>query len=257
MKFNNLNQQIHPNAKIGQGVEIGDYTIIYDNVIIGDNSIIADHCVIGEPLNSYYRNRNLYDQPETKIGANSLIRSFSIIYAGSTFGNNLNTGHHATIREFTQIGHHCSIGSYNDIQGSCEIGEYCRFHSYVNIGQKSKIGSFVFIYPFTVLTNDPTPPSNKIIGPEIGDYTQIAAQSTLLPSSKIGEHCLISAGSVVGGTFIDNSFISGSPAKRIGDLHKMPFYNEKGVRHYPWPFHFERGMPWEKTGFKKWQTNHE
>ncbi len=257
MKFNKLNIYIHPSANIGKGVEIGDHTTIYENVTIGDNCIIADHCVIGEPLNSFYRNRDQYIQPETKIGAGSLIRSFSIIYAGSTFCENLNTGHHVTVREFTKTGQNCSFGSYNDIQGHCEIGNFCRFHSYVNIGQNSRIGSYVFIYPFSILTNDPTPPSNKLYGPTIGDFSQIAAHSTLLPGSKVGAYCLVSAGSVVGGTFIDNSFISGSPATRIGDLTKMPFFGEDGKRHYPWPHRFERGMPWEGIGFQKWRTDND
>lgn len=254
MKFNGHNCKIHPNAHIGIGVEIGDNSVIHDGVIIEDNCIIADNCVIGEPLNSYYRDRNNYKQPQTKIGKGSLIRSYTVIYAGSILGDGLNTGHHVTIRENTQTGKNCSLGSYNDVQGDCEIGDYCRFHSYVNVGQKSKIGSYVFMYPFVVLTNDPCPPSNLLTGVQVGDFTQIAAHSTLLPGAKVGEHCLIAAGSVVNGGFEDNSFISGSPSKRIGDLDKMPFFNGNGKRHYPWPRHFDRGMPWQGVDFDKWNN---
>lgn len=257
MKLNKINTRIHPSAKIGKGVEIGDHTTINENVTIGDNCIIADHCTVGEPINSFYKNRSQYVQPETKIGAGALIRSFSIIYAGSSIGDNLTTGHHVTIREFTSAGQNCSFGSYNDIQGHCEIGNYSRFHSFVNIGQNSHVGSYVFIYPFSVLTNDPTPPSNKLFGPKIGDFSQIASHSILLPGSEIGANCLVSAGSVVGGSFVDNSFIAGVPASRIGTLSNMPFFDEDGVRSYPWPTRFERGMPWEGIGFQKWIANNE
>ncbi|MCX8148577.1 acyltransferase [Thermaurantimonas aggregans] len=252
MKFNNRNIYIADSANIGKNVKIGDNTFIYENVTIDDGTIIANNCIIGEPLNDYYF-KNEYSNPKTYIGKNSLIRSHTIIYAGTKTKSNFQTGHRVTIREFTEIGQNCSIGTNSDIQGFCVIGDYCRFHSYVNVGQKSKIGNFVFIYPFVVLTNDPTPPSDTLIGVEIKDFTQIAAGAVLLPGCVIGSNSLIAANSTVGGIYEDDSFISGSPAKRIGKLSKMPFFNKSGKRHYPWPYHFERGMPWAGIGFDNWR----
>jgi len=251
MKFNNKNVELGKNLKIGKNVKIGDNTTIYDNVTIGDDVIISNNCVIGEPLNDYYYHDG-YSNPETIIGANSLIRSHSIIYAGSNLGSHLNTGHRITIREYTISGHHCMFGSYTDIQGYCNIGNYNRFHSYVNIGQKSVTGDFVFIYPFVVLTNDPTPPSNDLVGVSIGAYSQITTAAILLPGSVIGEHCLIAANSTVNGKFGDDLFISGNPAKEIGKLSKMPFFNQQMKRHYPWPENFNRCMPWQDLGFSEW-----
>ena len=43
MKFNNINVQISPTAKIGNNVRIGDNSIIYDNVVINDNTIISNN----------------------------------------------------------------------------------------------------------------------------------------------------------------------------------------------------------------------
>lgn len=255
MKFNNKNVYIHPSVTVGKNVQIGDNTTIYENVQIGDNTIISDNCVIGEPVNSYYRNQKGYVNPPTIIGENSLIRSYTIIYSGSTLGQKLNTGHHVCVREGTKVGDNCSIGSYNDIQGDCIIGDFCRFHSYVNIGQKSVIGSYVFIYPYVVLTNDATPPSNTLKGVSINDYTQITAGCVLLSGTNIGKHCLTAANSTVGGNFEDNVFIAGNPAKVIGALNKMPFFNSEKKRHYPWPYNFERGMPWAGIGFEEWKKD--
>ena len=255
MKFNNKNVSISRTALLGKDVRIGDNVTIYDNVIIDDNTIICNNVVIGEPLAEYYSDVDSYVNPKTVIGANSIVRSNSIIYAGSVFGENFNTGHNVTIRERTRIGKNCSVGSYCDIQGDCTIGNYNRFHSYVNIGKYSSTGDFVFMYPFVVLTNDSTPPSNDLAGPEIGAYSQISAGSVLLPKTKIASHSLIGANSTVGGEFESDSFITGSPAKRIGNLSKMPFFNSKGVRHYPWMKNFDRGMPWNNIGFDNWQNN--
>jgi acetyltransferase-like isoleucine patch superfamily enzyme len=258
MKFNNKNISIGSNVSLGKNVRIGDNTIIYDNVSIGENSVISNDCVIGEPLSMYYYDSN-YKNPKTIIGSNSLIRSHSIIYAGSEFGNFLNLGHRVTIREKTNAGQHCMFGSYCDIQGLCKIGNYNRFHSYVNIGQKSELGNYVFIYPFVVLSNDPCPPSNNLIGVKIGDFSQITSASILLPGCIIGNHSLVGANSTVGGVYPDDSFINGSPAKRIGTLSKMPFFNSENKRYYPWPNNFTRGMPWAEQGFEKWndiKVNH-
>ncbi len=252
MKFNGNNVEIGKNVILGHNVKIGDNSIIYDNVIIGDNTIVCNNCVVGEPINNYYQEEN-YTNPTTIIGSDSLIRSHSIIYAGSQFGSFLTTGHRLTVRENTIAGSHCMFGSYADIQGNCKIGNYNRFHSYANIGQGSELGDHVFIYPFVVLTNDPTPPSTKILGVKIGDFSVITTASIMLPGTVVGKHCLVAANSTVGGCFDDDSFISGSPAKLIGRLSKMPFFNEQKKRHYPWPNNFDRGMPWEGLGYEEWK----
>lgn len=242
------------NVVLGKNVRIGDNTIIYDNVQIGDDTTICNDCIIGEPLNSYYSDPN-YENPATIIGAHSLIRSHSIFYAGSVFGSHLNTGHHVTVRENTNAGIHCQFGTNNDIQGHCQIGNYVRFQSFVNIGQKAVIGNYVFIYPFVVLTNDPTPPSNDLMGVTIGDYSQITTAAIILPGAIIGEKSLVAANSTVSGAYEADSFISGSPAKFMGKLSKMPFFNTQGKRHYPWMHNFSRNMPWEQIGYDEWIKN--
>jgi acetyltransferase-like isoleucine patch superfamily enzyme len=254
MKYNNRNIVLGNNVIIGNNVKIGDNTIIYDNVEIGDNTIICNDCVIGEPQNSYYFDED-YKNPSTFIGSESLIRSHCIFYAGSKFGSHLVTGHRVIIREETEVGDHCQFGSFNDIQGYCKIGNYVKLQSYVNIGQKSIIGNFVFIYPFVVLTNDPVPPSNDLVGSVIGDYSQVTSSSVILPGTIIGKHCLVSANSTVSGSYADDSFISGNPATFKGKLSKMPFFNSNGKRHYPWPINFKRGMPWSEIGYENWLQN--
>lgn len=254
MKFNGVGVYISPKAKIGANVRIGDRTIVYDNVEIGDNTTISNDCVLGEPINDYYYDAS-YENPPLIISNDSLIRSHSIFYAGSEFGSCLQTGHRVTVREYTKAGHHCSFGSYVDIQGYCIMGNYVRMHSYVNIGQQSEIGNYVFFYPFVVLTNDPTPPSNKLVGVKIGDYSQILTSTVMLPGAVLGENCMTAANSTVGGVFEDDSFISGTPGVRTCRLSKAPFFNiETHKRHYPWPKHFERGMPWAGMNFDDWKN---
>lgn len=249
--FSGTNVRISPTAKIGKNVKIGDNTIIHDNVEIGDNTIICNNCVIGEPLNAYYSDMERYENPTTSIGANSLIRSHVIIYANNVFGEGLHCGHRATIRENSRFGSHCSIGTLCDIQGHSEFGDYVRMHSNVFIGHFSKIGNYCWIYPYTVFTNDPTPPSNVCIGPTVGDYSIIATHCLLLPGVSIGQHCLIGAFTMVSKDVEDYQVVVGSPGKIVKDIRDVKD-RETGNAHYPWPYRFDRNMPWDNIGYEEW-----
>lgn len=250
-KFNRYNIRISPLAQIGKNVIIGDNTVIYDNVEIGDNTIICNDCVIGEPLSSYYSDINSYDNPKTVIGKNSLIRSHTIIYSDNILGDFFQSGHRVTIREKTRIGEHCRIGTLCDIQGKSSIGDYVNLHSNVHVGQNSRIGNYCWVYPYTVFTNDPTPPSEICIGPTIEDYAVISSHCLLLSGVKVGKHCLIGAYSMVSKDIGDYSVAIGTPAKVVKDIREIRD-RESGKPHYPWPNNFDRNMPWQGNSFSEW-----
>jgi acetyltransferase-like isoleucine patch superfamily enzyme len=54
----------------------------------------------------------------------------------------------------------------------------------------------------------------------IGAYTFVGPHVTIMPNTKIGKGCLISAYSFVQGQFPDFSIIRGNPAKVVGDTRK-------------------------------------
>jgi acyl-[acyl carrier protein]--UDP-N-acetylglucosamine O-acyltransferase len=235
---------IHPlavvskKAKLGANVQVGAFTIIHDEAEIGDNTVIENHCEIGHPT-------ALADGKPLVIGANSLIRSYSVFYAGSTFGERLTTGHRVTVRELTRAGKNLQIGTLSDFQGHCEIGDYVRTHSNVHIGQKSKIGNFVWIFPYVVLTNDPHPPSQTMIGVTVEDYAVIATMSVVLPGVRIGSHSLVAAHSMIGKDVPPGKVFGGSPAKEICDAKKIKLRSDPEQSAYPWTRHFHRGYPQE------------
>ena len=55
----------------------------------------------------------------------------------------------------------------------------------------------------------------------IGPYCFVGAHATLLPGTKLGRGCLVSAYSMVAGEFEDFSIITGNPAQRVGDTRRM------------------------------------
>lgn len=240
---------VSPKARIGKNVKIGDNCAIYDNVEIGDDSIICNDCTIGEPLAAYYRDPN-YQNPPTHIGPKSIVRSHSIIYAACAIGPGFSSGHRITIRENSVIGEGCSIGTMSDIQGNVKIGNHCRLHSSVHIAHGCSIGDCVFLYPFSVMTNDPCPPSTDIKGGHIGNYSVVGVHAVILPRIQVGENCLIGANSVVNKRLPDYSLAMGDPVKIVMDVRKFVVMG-KGTP-YPWMNRFDRGMPWEGMGFELW-----
>ena len=242
---------VEAGARIGDNCYIDSNSIIRSGTTIGADSFIGANCIIGEYLMDFCLDRRPHNH-ELTIGNNALLRSGTIIYTGSEIGDHFQTGHRVTIREKSRIGSHCSIGTLSDIQGNCSIGDYVRMHSNVHIGQLSVVDNYVWIFPYVVLTNDPTPPSEDggFIGVHIHKFALISTGSVLLPGVSIGRDALVGAGSNVTKNVSDYALVVGNPAKQIKDVRDMK--NKNGESIYPWRFHFNRAMPWEKEGFIKW-----
>lgn len=229
---------VSENAKIGENVTIGDFVTIHDNVVIGDNTIIESYCEIGI-------SNNLSEGQVLQIGKNSHIRSHSTFYEGSIFGEGLVTGHRVTVREKTVAGNGFQLGTLSDVQGHCEIGEYVKTHSNVHIGQHSKIGSYVWIFPYVVLTNDPHPPSNVLMGVTLQDFSVIATMSVILPGAVVAKGCLVGAHSSLSGKTEEDMIYAGNPARCIGPTSKLKLKDGSRQPAYPWRKHFKRGYPQE------------
>lgn len=261
----NTSTKIGQNVVIKEGVFIGENVIIEDEVyidygcIIRDNvhikkgSFIGARSVIGEYLFDFYRDRVNKKHPLI-IGENALIRTESIIYGDTVIGENFQCGHKVTIRENTNIGRNVRVGTLSDIQGDCVIGNYVSMHSNVHVGQKSKINDYVWIFPYVVLTNDPTPPSDDLSGVTIESFAIVATGSVLLPGVCINEDALVGAGSIVTKDVVKETVVVGNPAKEIAKVQqiKNKFTGESA---YPWKYSFKRGMPWEDTDYETWYKN--
>jgi acetyltransferase-like isoleucine patch superfamily enzyme len=235
-------------AVLGINVTIGAFSIIHGGVIIGDNSHIGSHCEIG--LHSDLANKN-----RLEIGQRSIIRSHSILYTGSSFGDAFTTGHRVTIRENTIAGKNFQVGTLSDIQGDATFGDYVRLHSSVHIAKTSKIGNFVWLYPFVTLLNDPHPPSNVCIGATIEDFVVIASNATILPGVTVSEGALIGANSLVNRDVSTNTIVVGVPAKAIGPTNRIKLSFSPDQDAYPWRKHFHRGYPEEIVSEWMSETN--
>jgi len=257
--------KIGKNATIKEGVIIGenviieedvyiDYgCIIRDNVHIKKGSFIGARSILGEYLMDFYKDKVNKIHPLV-IGENALIRTENVIYGDAVIGNNFQSGHKVTIRENTKIGNNVRIGTLSDIQGECEIGNYINLHSNVHIGQKSRIKDYVWIFPYVVLTNDPTPPSDEFLGVTIESFSIVATGSVLLPGVQIYEDALVGAGSIVTKNVVKETVVVGNPAKEICSVRDIK-NKITGKSVYPWRYSFKRGMPWENSDFDTWYNS--
>lgn len=235
---------IHPtaiisnNSIIRDNVEIGAYSIIHDNVIIGNNSKIGAYCELGIDT-------PLAKEKKLILGTNVNIRSNASIYIGSNIGNDLQTGHGITIRENSVIGMGVQLGNRTDIQGDCIIGDYTKMHADVHIGKMSKIGKFCWLFPEVLLTNDPTPPSNDLMGVTLEDYVVVAAKSLLMPGIILKQNSVIAASSLVNNDVPEGKLVQGNPAKIICNANVLRLKTDVRIKAYPWYKRFFRGYPEE------------
>lgn len=227
---------VAPEARLGVDVEIGPYSIIHANVILGDRVKVGAYCELGisTPLGN---------GTPLIIGDDSLIRSHSIFYESSSFGAGLTTGHHVSVREKTIAGLSFQIGTQSEIQGDCSVGDYVRFQSNVFVGKTTSIGNFVRIAPYVVLTNDPTPPSDMLMGCTIEDFASIAAAAVVLPGVTVGRHSLVAAQACVTKNVPSNMVVAGVPACVVGVTKEIKLRDGSGRPAYPWTKHFTRGFP--------------
>lgn len=156
------------------------------------------------------------------IGPHAIIRSFSVIYAGSRIGAHLETGHGAVIREENRIGDDFSIWNNSTVDYGCVIGSRVRVHTGVYIAQFTVIEDDVFLAPGVMIANDRHPICRDCMrGPTIKRAARVGINATLLPEIVVGEAALVGAGAVVTRDVPARAVVVGNPARVIGSVDQL------------------------------------
>ncbi|MBL4658376.1 MAG: acyltransferase [Flavobacteriales bacterium] len=128
------------------------------------------------------------------------------------------------------------IGHFNLLEAShgIVIEEGCQITNYISIITHSSHIS-IRLYGSAYRYNEKH--KGYVIGDvKIGKYTFIGPHSTIMPNTRIGKGCIVSAYSLVKGDFPDFSIIKGNPAVVIGstkDLDEQYLKNDPGLNaHY-------------------------
>jgi acetyltransferase-like isoleucine patch superfamily enzyme len=193
---------------------------IYGGVELGTGTRVEDFVLVGVPP------RGKQDgELRTIIGAGSVIRSHSVIYAGNIIGDGFATGHGVMIREENQIGNQVSVGTHSVIEHHVTVGNGVRIHSQAFIPEYSVLEDGCWIGPNVVFTNAYHPLCPKVKecwkGPTIKRGAKIGANATLLPDITIGENALVGAGSVVVNDVPPGAVVAGNPAQVIKHVSEL------------------------------------
>jgi acetyltransferase-like isoleucine patch superfamily enzyme len=188
-----------------------------EKITLGEGHEIDPGVILG-----YLTGREI-PRVDLSIGAGARIRSGTVIYAGSTIGVGLQTGHNVIIREENAIGDHLNIWSNSTIDYGCTIGTNVKIHSNVYVAQFTTLEDDVFLAPGVMISNDPHPVCGLCMqGPTIKRGARIGVNVTLLSHITIGEGALIGAGSVVTHDVHPQSVAYGNPARPVKYVDELP-----------------------------------
>ena len=229
------------------GTDFGEpYVYVAPNVTIGPGADLQPPAIIGKPPRGSKKG-----ELSLVIGAEATVRPFTTIYAGSVFGDRLQTGQGTSIREDNTVGADVSIGTNAVLEFCNVIGDRVRIHSGCFL-EMVTIEDDVFIGPNVVFTDDPHPmncPDYRecMGGAVVRKLARIGANATILPGVEIGENSLVGAGAVVTEDVPAGMVVVGNPArviKAVADLvctlgtHERPYgwrpYAEALKRVAPW-----------------------
>lgn len=159
------------------------------------------------------------------IGDGAVVRSGTVIYAGTTIGDRLQTGHNVVIREQNKIGSNFNIWNNSVVDYGCVIGNNVKIHCGIYIAQYTTIEDDVFMAPGVMIANDIHPgcpdSAECMKGPTLKRGVQIGVNVTLLPFITIGERSLIGSGSVVTKDIPPDSVVYGNPARVHGSVKDL------------------------------------
>jgi len=128
-------------------------------------------------------------------------------------GKNTKIWHFVYVGDDVEIGNNVKIGSLSHIDYDVKIGDNTLIEGLVYIPPLSRIGKNVFIGPNAVLTNDPYPPSGKLVGVTIEDDVIIGSKAVIKAGVTIGRNSVVGMGAVVTKDVPSDTVVIGVPAK--------------------------------------------
>ncbi|MDX1533841.1 MAG: acyltransferase [Nitrosopumilaceae archaeon] len=128
-------------------------------------------------------------------------------------GKNVSMWHFTYVGDDVEIGDNVKIGSLAHIDYNVKIGENTKIEGLAYIPPMSRIGKNAFIGPNAVLTNDPYPMCDKMVGITIEDGAIIGAGAVIKAGVKVGKNSVVAMGAVVTKDVPDNVVVLGNPAR--------------------------------------------
>ena len=136
----------------------------------------------------------------------------NFISKSAKIGKNVKIWHFSYVGDNSIIEDNVIIGAQAHVDYDVKIGENTKIEGHAYIPPLSRIGKNVFIGPGVVLTNDPYPMCEKLVGVTIEDNVIIGARAVIKAGIKVEENSVVSMGAVVTRDVPKNSVVIGNPA---------------------------------------------
>jgi acetyltransferase-like isoleucine patch superfamily enzyme len=220
-------RSIEASSSVAPGVHLGNNVTIYGGVVVHPNCCVMDGAVLGRiAIGNSTTTRPLDPSPKPlEIGAGSIIGCNTVLYAGSTIGQNVLIADLSSLREGCVVDDGAVIGRGVMVLYDCRIGKGARIQDQAHLVGNLTIEEHVFIGMGVMTANDSAVYRSRfglvpasIEGPLIRRYAVIGTGATVLPGVEIGEGAMVRAGSVVTRDVAPWTFVSGAPARFVKDV---------------------------------------
>ena len=204
--------------------EIHASAIVYPGTVLGESVKVLENAVVGkQPTLSPRSTAKREPLPPTVIGANTVISTGAIVFAGSTIGERVILGDQSCVRERVTIGDDVVVGRGSLVENDTTIGAMTKIQADAYITAYSTLEEHVFIAPCVVTTNDnwmgrTEKRFGNIKGPTIRRGARIGGGAILCPAVEIGEDAFVGAGAVVTKDVPARVVVVGSPARVLRDV---------------------------------------
>jgi acetyltransferase-like isoleucine patch superfamily enzyme len=207
-----LAAEVHPTATVYPGTVLGDGVRVLEYAVVGKQPTLGPSSTAKrEPL------------PPAEIGAETVVSTGAVVFAGSTIGERCIVGDQSCIRERVQLGENCILGRGSLIENDTTVGAGTRIQAGAYITAYSTLEEDVFIAPCVVTTNDnymgrTERRRTEMRGPTIRRSARIGGGAILCPGVEIGIEAFIGAGAVVTKDVPPRTLVVGNPARVLRDV---------------------------------------
>jgi len=234
--------EVHPSARLGEGVQLGKNTLVEADVVVGDGSVIGnnvvlyggtrvgrgvridDNVVIGkQPMRAALSTLKVEEAlPPAEVGDECIIGTSVVIYAGCRLGRKVLVADLATIRENVKVGDFTIVGRGVAIENLCEVGSRVKLETGCYITARSIIEDLCFVAPMVTTSNDnflgrTEERFKHTKGPHLRRGARVGANAVLLPGIVVGEDAVVGAGAVAVRDVPAYKVVVGVPAKVLKD----------------------------------------